>query len=587
MTAADRARGLTAALRAGAGVVLLLALIVAVHAPALRLGLFMDDLAHWRQLREAPWTLRGLTDACRLDLVGGTIELWWLPDVTLRFFRPLAFGLMKAVYTLSDWRPGPMHAASLAWHAAVCLLVMQAARGLGVRPLWAFAAAALFAIHPGHVVTVQWIACQSELMVSTFLLAATLLHLYGAGRPAWLAAAAVCFLLALGCRENAIVFPALALALDWLLRRRVDRRAAVGSIALVLVAAAYLAVRTAMLGGVAAPPKPYVVPIADPDFARYVFDKLLYSLLGQFLLAPSVPLAGLAYLREHALLFYGLAAPLALALAGVAWRGLRSPSVGPRPAVAAAFGVVWLICTTAPLLPVFESPHHLYLPGLGWALVIAAALDGLAGAADSAAWRRARFVVAAMSCVLFGAVCARLTTWFAWGLEAAEQVQDTLVAEVLAAPRPPRDGDTLYFANFPLVAHYAKLALERDGGLRGIRVVPLTWSPRLLGVVTPNALDWIDARTCELAIAGDRYFAGPLGELVRRTTGEPPPDVVDRRGDLGFNVITLERNADGVSRFRFEFAAPPAAGPLHFFYGSRARWAYQAPAEHAATPPAK
>src|SRR4030095_14791751 len=81
----------------------LIGLIAGLHGRSVTHGLFLDDHAHYKQLRECDWSLRGLTDACRLDLVGasGYIDLWWLPDVTLRFFRPVAFALMKVTYTLS------------------------------------------------------------------------------------------------------------------------------------------------------------------------------------------------------------------------------------------------------------------------------------------------------------------------------------------------------------------------------------------------------------------------------------------------------------------------------------------------------
>src|SRR5690606_19138750 len=91
-----------------------LALVIALlHGGSLGYGLYLDDWAHFRQLRAADWSLGGLVDACRLELVGGAIEMWWLPETTLRFFRPVAFGLMKLVYTLSGWSPVAAHAASL------------------------------------------------------------------------------------------------------------------------------------------------------------------------------------------------------------------------------------------------------------------------------------------------------------------------------------------------------------------------------------------------------------------------------------------------------------------------------------------
>ena len=111
----------------------LAALIAVSHGRSLRYGLFMDDYAHFRQLQECGWSIGELAAACRLELVGGILETWSMPDITLRFFRPLAFGLMKLTYSLCGWSPGVMHVASLVWHLAVTLLLMSLLRRLGAR----------------------------------------------------------------------------------------------------------------------------------------------------------------------------------------------------------------------------------------------------------------------------------------------------------------------------------------------------------------------------------------------------------------------------------------------------------------------
>lgn len=581
----------------------LLAVLALVHSPALRLGLFMDDLAHFRQLRVADWSLRGLTDACRLELVGGTIEIWWLPKTTLRFFRPVAFGLMKLAYAVVDWSPRAMHGISLGWHAAVCLLVLALLRRCGASWLLGSAVASLLAIHPAHTATVQWIACQSELIVTALLLGATLLFARARGWPdahglggavprpatrgagpqssrhaaaASLAASFILFALALGCRENAIMWPVVMLAVEWFALRRFNRRTLGAYAALGGVALAYLALRTVMLDGAALPPKPYVMPLGDPGFARYVFDKALYYLLGQFLMVPCVPIAGLPYLRERPLAFYGTAAVVVLLLAAIFVAGVRRRE-RDGVAVAGVLGVAWLVGFTAPLLPVFESPHHLYLPAAGWALVWMLMLRALVSSVRRrASW--VRFVAAgavALATVATGVVFARVTTWLAWTLEAGQGVQDCMVEEIAAAPTPVRSGDTLYIGNLPVVAHYLKLALEERLGVRDLRVVPLMWSPRLLGVSCPTELRPVDEQTVELLVAQDRWFAGPFARLIEQATGRPLPAYADHASDLGFTIDTSARDAAGVQRIRVVFARPPGRDGLHFFWASRARWATQ------------
>ncbi len=564
----------------------LLAAMLLVHNGALRLGLFMDDLAHYRQLREADWSLRGLTAACRLELVGGTIDIWWLPETTLRFFRPVAFGLMKLAYTAVDWSPHAMHIVSLGWHAAVCLLAVALLRRCGVSWLLACAAATLFAIHPGHTATVQWIACQSELIVTALLLGATLLFARARAWPSANAAHAgtitplvgsfVLFGFALGCRENAIMWPLVMLAVELLALRRCRWNMLWSYAALAAFVAGYLALRSVTLGGAALPPKPYVMPPGDPEFLRYVFDKALYYLLGQFLMVPCVPIAGLPYLREQPLFLYGGAAAiiavLLLVFAGACRRRERD-----GVSVAGVLGVAWLIAFTAPLLPVFEAPHHLYLPGIGWLVAWAFILHAIVARvrAHIALLRWSVVGVAALATIATGAVFARVTTWFAWTLEAGQGVQDCMVEEIATAPTPVQSGDTLYVGNMPMVAHYLKIALEDRLAVRNLRIVPITWSPRLLGMSSPAELRPIDERTVELTIEQDRWFAGPYARLIEQATGRPLPEQVDRSADLGLRIDASGRDAAGVRQIRVTFARPPGSDGVHFFWASRARWAMQ------------
>lgn len=568
-------------------VVSLAALIYALQGQSLAYGLFMDDHAHFRQLQQCDWSLAGLTGACRLELVGGTIELWWLPETTLRFFRPVTFGLMKLTYTLTGWSPEAMHASSLLWHLAACSLLMVLLRRLGASGWLAWAVAVLFAIHPGDLATVQWIACQTELMVTTFLLGATLCfgrfrgwpgftpdRIDTAGVPAtasvgWAVLSAGFFALALGCRENAVMFPFVVAAAEPLVWRQ-RKRAALGLYALfAALLVAYLVTRRSLLGGVSVPPRPYVVPPTDPDFLRYIFDKALYYLLGQYLLIPCVPIGGLAYFEARPFLFYGLSAGV-VALSVAVW-------VWNRRQLSGLLGPAWLVGFMVPVLPVFASPHHLYLPGVGWAVTAMLILRAIGTPRPDAGPRLARWRRGAMwtAVVLAGGLFGTTSYYFGLAFETGQRVEDCLTAEVAAAPSGLQDGDVLYTANLPVIGHYLRLAVEERTGRQHLRVIPLTWSPRLLGPTTPTELTWIDDRTIEIRIAGDRYFSGALGMLIRAATGRDIPDEVDRTADLGFRVRVLQRDAAGIAALRYEFVRPLSDPRLHLFWASRTRWAYE------------
>lgn len=641
----------------GAQFALLAGVVLAVHGRCLSHGLFMDDHPHFRQLREADWSLSGLTAACRLELFGNYCHAWWMPEVTLRFFRPVSFAIMKVVYELGGWQPLWQHAASLAWHTLSCLLLAALLRRIGVQPLIALAVAVLFAIHPAHVATVQWIAAQTELMVTVFLLAAALCWAQARGWPRasqrpqhgggaalfpveagssagaarsdalqsepastaqrglWTAATGLLFAAALGCRENAIVFPLVMLSVDPLLVQRVKpfrlRSVIAGYAILALIAAGYLLLRHQVLGGMALPPRPYVYPPGESGFAGFVATKAAYYLLGLFALAPIVPFAGVEYLKANPLPFAALMIVVGGLLLTAWWMGRRCAAVWLAPA--------WLLLFMLPVLPSFESSHHLYLPGVGWALTLAlvaqrlwiaeargastarsageaveatclpaavetkrvpAAVGGYAADLATRALRLRRWVVGGLGAGTAGLLFV-VSFYYSLTLHVAQQVEDNVVNELAAADPPIASGQTLYIANLPLIAHYVRLPLEERLGIRDVRVVALTWAPRLLGVATAAELTWVDERTVELRIDEDRWFDGPLGVLARAAGKNPRPGAAGTRQYLPeLEALALASDDDGgVSALRVRFAQPPggtaASAGARLFWGSRLRWAHE------------
>jgi hypothetical protein len=557
--------------RLGLGWLILAGVIVLLHGRSLWFGWFMDDYAHVRQLRKAAWSLKDLVGACRLELVGGVADFWFLPETTLRFFRPASFAVMKLVYVLSDWSPLVQHAASLCWHLLACGLLMTLLVRMGIGVWTALLAAGLFAAHAGHVVTVQWIACQTELMVTSALLGATLCYgeAFWWGRQKWwFVGTLILFVFALGCRENAIMLPAV-LAVGDALGARQERRWRWGPwIALGAVAIAYLFLRNTMLGGIELPPRPYVIPPSAPDFPRFVFDKLLYYLLGEFALIPVAPIGGLPVLRSWPMWFYGASL---VVVGGVGWAVLRNWQER-----IARVSAAWLILFMLPVLPTFASPHHLYLPGIGWSLLIGLGLSGLGQLAQT---RRYPITVglSRIAVLLFAALNILLGQSYTYHmLGTGQAVEDRVIDELASAPTPIRSGDTVYIANLPMIAHYARLGLEDRLGIENVRLVVLTWSPRLLGMVTPSNLSRIDDTTIEMTVTADRYFSGPIGRLVREADS---PAAALAAGTIveteAFSARMLAVDAEGVHRLRFEFKRPLSAPGTHLFWGSRSRWATQ------------
>lgn len=552
----------------------LLALIGGMHGRSVTHGLFLDDHAHIRQLEECGWSLRDLTDACRLELVGGVIDIWWLPETTLRFFRPVSFALMKLTYTLTGWSPLAMHIASLVWHLVVCLMLLRLLTLCGARPILALGVTALFAIHPGNVATVQWVAVQTELMVTAFLLAALLLHArrrgwWGLERgAAWSAAGAwVLFALGCGCRENAVMLPFLLLLGEW--QRRAGWRDIFRSLAPYgVILAGYLVLRTWMLGDATLPPKPYVIHPSDPEFVRFVFDKLCYYLISEFLLVPCIPFGGVLYFREHPQAFYGMTLGVIAVLGLIAW--------AHRDRRGVVFGLAWLVLFMLPVLPAFESPHHLYLPAIGWGLLGMYGFQAATGMQPAAgSWvRRLRHALAWSVGVGIGLIFGLVAYFAGLAMDAAQMVEDRVVEEIAASSPPVRDGDTLYIFNLPTIAHYVRLDVERRCGVKNLKVHALTWSPRLLGNQTGAEQTQVDARTLEVRIAEDRYFAGPLGVVVSKAIGRRFPVELDKPVERpDFRVELIAADELGISALRFVFREPLNRPGVHVYWGSKPRWA--------------
>jgi hypothetical protein len=562
-------------------VLIVAALVGLVHSCSLRTGLFLDDHAHFRQLRDGDWSYRSAVAAARLGIVGDVMDLWSHHETGLRFYRPIAFWLMRAEYTLVGWRPAGMHVFSLAWHTACAVLVGLIAWRMLRRWAWATVAAGLVAIHPGHVVTVSWIACQTELMTTAFVLTATLGYAAYAGwwRRAedppttaaarrWpLAAALVFWAAGLGCREHAIMWPAVILAGDFAYHTGIRKRLGVYA-AMAAIAIAYLALRQEALGGFPLPGHPYLVRPADPGFARFILEKLAYYFIGLFAYIPVLPIGGIAYLTSHPALFLGAVAGAAIGVL-LAVLGARSRRV--------LFPLAWTFLFFVPLLPVFASAHHLYLPGAGMAWLIAMGLAALAARPGRAGRLTAGTVVGVHVVAL-----SLVAWWFGWTYRVGTSVEDLVVRDVLENGRPLHDGDHLFFINVPMLAYYAIPAIENETGLHNLHGHLLTLAPSLLRMQSAGFLDAPDDRTLVVtAPPGAPYLAGATGRtmLAVMDIDQPLTQGTRLQGPL-YDMVVEAADEKGLQRLRFEFHRPIDSPDYHLFFGSPTRWAWPVRGPH-------
>ena len=291
------------------------------------------------------------------------------------YYRPLMnFGYLLC-YRLFGPQPYAFHLANLLLHGFVVILLFAVTKRMFRNSTLAFVAAALFALHPIHTESVDWIAAVTDLELTFFVLLSFGLFLrldrpqpsrYGLTQLAM----AVSFALATVSKEQALTLPLLATLYEHAYREDRNQTTMAQKVArygsLWLLTAVYLVFRVRFLGTLAHSRQPlagYEVAFsAITLFGQYMWKLLWPVRLCAFYVfeASDDPtdlhvLAGLAVLVLVAILFVAL------------WKLDRI----------ASFGVLWLVVTLMPVLNarwmadnVFTE-RYLYLPSVGFCWVLA------------------------------------------------------------------------------------------------------------------------------------------------------------------------------------------------------------------------
>jgi Tfp pilus assembly protein PilF len=312
--------------------------------------------------------------------------------------------------------------------------------------LLALAASLLFIAHPMQTESVDGVANRKESLSLLFLLLALHRSLVPKRTLARSLEVAVYFTLSLLSKEPAIVFLPLAAAQDLVLRRRAFRDWLREDLrfyaAPILVAGGFLWLRQYGLRGALVPPegRPTIFDLMNPGaFGLSPAERILtaFRVHLEYLRLLVWPLDPIVE-RELGPV-RGIANPVGwislgslVALLALAWRMRRRVPL-------AAFGLLWLLVTPVPTLnyvPLNQifAERYLYLPMVGFAVLLALALDRLARAAG----RRRSLVLATATALLvalwFPVVHARNHDW--------KSVETLLEVTRRDNPRSPK---TLYF----------------------------------------------------------------------------------------------------------------------------------------------
>lgn len=125
------------------------------------------------------------------------------------FYRPVPAILHFLIYQAFGLSTVAFHTLNIALHTINACLVCRVARTLGVRRWPSLVAALLWSVHPLHTEAVTFMAATPELLWVTFSLMGLVVLVPSFTRHRFFLAT-VLFISALGCKETAIIFPALA-----------------------------------------------------------------------------------------------------------------------------------------------------------------------------------------------------------------------------------------------------------------------------------------------------------------------------------------------------------------------------------------
>jgi hypothetical protein len=371
---------------ASPGRLTLIALVLAVHAPALGAYFESDDIL---------WLIHDRWADGWHALAGD----WGLGTA----YRPITRLSLLLDARLWGWHAAPWHAVNLALHAANAVLLAALAGGAGASRRDAWLIAALFAVLPVDWENVDWISGRTGLLCLLFMLAASIaaLRWLRTGRGLW--AACVCQALALLSYEPAALLPFALLAAALALPDAPPRRIATGLAALAGTTAGIWLLRSALLGTL----------------------RLATDVTG----ADYLPTLGFDLLSLGAHLWRDLSPPGFLAVAALLAAGLWQPASRRATAcLLAAAALLYLPFT--PVTGFTERFAYLATAPLAAALLAAAA-----------PWRHGRLALC-----LLAALCAVRAHQAASGFRHAGDITRAMLARIAAIPA---DGSNLVFVGVP------------------------------------------------------------------------------------------------------------------------------------------
>lgn len=357
-------------------VIFFIAVIVQVN--TLANGFVYDDA---KQILSNIW----ITDTKYLaDIFTNDVWGFWPERDSSAYYRPLMHIINLAVYQTAGLEPWAYHLVNVLFHAGnsflVFLLAMYLFRNKDQNYAFtiSFAAALLFAVHPIHTESVAWIGGITDLSFSFFFLLSFYFYLRAKEKSnpsfSYLSASLFSFALSLLAKEPALVLPLVLILHDYSGQKTSRHRKFWIYIPYLVLAAGYLAVRSAIVGPIVGSLKenPAILtwlPDVFVLFSRYLWKLILpVNLNAYYSYSPAGSFIQSSVLTGIAIAFVFIAALF------ISFR--RSRLI-----------FTCLLLIGIPLLPALYIPaiggtsfaeRYLYLPSVGFVILFSWALFHLA-----------------------------------------------------------------------------------------------------------------------------------------------------------------------------------------------------------------
>jgi 4-amino-4-deoxy-L-arabinose transferase-like glycosyltransferase len=301
-------------------------------------------------------------------------------------YRPLFLLWLRLNAAVFGFHPAGWHFTTIVAHLAATYAVIRLAARICRDWPTALASGLIFGLHPVHFEAVAWISGLPEPLAAVFLLTAYLgwLRFREEGRSRWLGASLILYALALLTKETAVVLLPILLASCWLGFpsspeapadgwRRKSVQAGRALLPFAVLTVAYLLARAVALKGFSHPAEHIsllTTALTWPSLLLFYLRLLVWPV-------GLSPFYGLNFVVHPS--FANTVMPLAVLL-GVA-AGMARWAQRARPV---ALAIPWLILPVLPVLDVqvfgngnFAHNRYLYLPSVGFALLVALALGAL------------------------------------------------------------------------------------------------------------------------------------------------------------------------------------------------------------------